>query len=206
MPKYLSVTETAKLVRAALKKSFPKTKFSVRSDSYAGGASIRINWVDGPRVAEVDSIAQQYKGGDFDGMIDLKTNHSSWLSPDGSAMIAKDFGTAGSRGSRPGTENEQPHADAELVSFGADFIFCERKISLSLALEAQKLVVTYWGGVETVPELKETESFGWWFVNDSDAWKPVRADLDGNGCRGYYDWQSQIRRAAEKPETFARAN
>jgi len=31
---YLSVTETAKLIRAALKRSFPRTKFSVRSRSY----------------------------------------------------------------------------------------------------------------------------------------------------------------------------
>ena len=45
---YLSCAETAKLVRAALKKAFPGVKFSVKSSVYSMGASIRVGWTDGP--------------------------------------------------------------------------------------------------------------------------------------------------------------
>jgi hypothetical protein len=80
---YMSVTDTAKLVRAALKKAFPGVKFSVRSSSYSMGASIDVSWEDGPRKADVDQIIKAYSGSDFDGMIDLKTSNSHWLYPDG---------------------------------------------------------------------------------------------------------------------------
>ena len=43
-PRYLSAVETARLVRKALKARFPDVRFSVRSDSYAGGASVRVGW------------------------------------------------------------------------------------------------------------------------------------------------------------------
>jgi hypothetical protein len=72
-----SVTETAAELRKALKRTFPTVRFSVRSSSYAGGASIRIHWTDGPTAQEVDRIAQVFSGADFDGMQDLKTYHDS---------------------------------------------------------------------------------------------------------------------------------
>jgi hypothetical protein len=42
--KYLTTAETASLVRAALKDSFPGVKFSVRSHVYSGGSSIRVSY------------------------------------------------------------------------------------------------------------------------------------------------------------------
>ena len=39
---YLSAAETAVLIRKALAKSFPGTKFYVRSETYSGGASIDV--------------------------------------------------------------------------------------------------------------------------------------------------------------------
>lgn len=70
--KYLTVTETAKLVRAALKESFPGVKFSVRSDKYSGGASIRARWTDGPNQKQVESVISCFAGSYFDGSIDYK--------------------------------------------------------------------------------------------------------------------------------------
>ena len=49
---YISTTDAAKLIREALKTSFPCVKFSVRSSLYA----IRIYWTDGPTDAQVNSI------------------------------------------------------------------------------------------------------------------------------------------------------
>lgn len=70
--KYVSVADTAKLIRKVLKEQFPGQKFSVRSNSYSGGASIRVNWVDGPSRKAVEAAVSYYKGATFDGMIDLK--------------------------------------------------------------------------------------------------------------------------------------
>src|SRR5688572_13905549 len=65
--RYLSCAETAKLVRVALKAAFPGVRFSVRSDNYAGGASMRVRWFDGPAAPQVEAVAKDYQGGDFDG-------------------------------------------------------------------------------------------------------------------------------------------
>jgi Large polyvalent protein associated domain 29 len=72
MTKYLSVAETAKLLRSALKESFPSVKFSVRSSSYAGGASINVSYTDGASFDDVNSVCKQFEGAYFDGMIDYQ--------------------------------------------------------------------------------------------------------------------------------------
>lgn len=70
--KYLSCAETAVLVRAALKEAFPGVKFSVRSSTYSMGASIYIRWTDGPNAAQVEAVANVFKGSYFDGGIDFR--------------------------------------------------------------------------------------------------------------------------------------
>ncbi|MCK5548164.1 MAG: hypothetical protein KAI64_04065, partial [Thermoplasmata archaeon] len=51
---WLPAKDVAKLVRGVLKKMFPETKFSVRTNTYSGGASIDVGWWDGPRTQDVD--------------------------------------------------------------------------------------------------------------------------------------------------------
>jgi hypothetical protein len=100
--RYLTCAETAKLVRAALRAEFPGVKFSVRSSTYAGGASIDVSWIDGPQWDAVQAVCGLYEGASFDAMQDLKSYHSSILStPDG----------------------------AEEVRFGADFVQAHRRLS-----------------------------------------------------------------------------
>lgn len=116
---YLTCADTAKLLRAALKSNFPGVKFSVRSSVYSGGASIRVNWIDGPFIKEVDPIAQRYAGATFDGSIDLKEYHTDLVHFDGEEM-------------------------PRLVRFGSDFVFTDRDLSPEyqayLAAEAQKIL------------------------------------------------------------------
>lgn len=132
-PRYLSAAETAKLVRRALKEAFPGQKFSVRSDTYSGGASIDVKWTDGPRRATVEAVAKQYQGGGFDGSIDLMHYATHYLRPDGRVLLAHDSGTEGSRGYVPAQDNRDLATvlpdDVEEVRFGADFIFCTRELS-----------------------------------------------------------------------------
>ena len=74
---YISCADTAKFIRVALKDSFPGIKFSVRSRSYAGGASIDVEWSDGPAYKAVAEVAKVFEGSTFDGMIDLRSYHTS---------------------------------------------------------------------------------------------------------------------------------
>ena len=67
----------AKNIRTELKRAFPGVKFSVRSDSYAGGNAVRISWTDGPTSEQVEKIADKYSGGSFDGMTDCYNHRRS---------------------------------------------------------------------------------------------------------------------------------
>lgn len=74
---YISCVDTAKLIRKTLKAAFPKQKFSVVSDQYSMGASIRVRWIDGPTVKLVEEKIGHFHGASFDGMIDLKSYHAT---------------------------------------------------------------------------------------------------------------------------------
>lgn len=70
--RYITAAETAKLVRKALKESFPDVKFSVRSHNYSGGASLTVAWTDGPNIKQVESVTCRFQGSYFDGQFDYK--------------------------------------------------------------------------------------------------------------------------------------
>ena len=74
--KYERTADTAKIIRKVLKVEFPGVKFSVRSSVYAGGASIRVNWTDGPFTEAVDAKVKSFAGGSFDGMTDSMSYHA----------------------------------------------------------------------------------------------------------------------------------
>jgi len=69
--------KTAKAIRKVLKNNFPNTKFSVRSESFAGGDSVNISWTDGTTSKRVKDKVRKFQYGHFNGMIDLyeSTNH-----------------------------------------------------------------------------------------------------------------------------------
>jgi hypothetical protein len=125
-PRRLDVTETAKLVRAQLKQAFPGQKFKVKSDRYAGGSSIRVDWTDGPTMKEVDAVVAVFAGSRFDPMIDLKTYNRHWLNPDGTVSIAH---SGGQGSTNPDYFGDAPTPNSELVSLGGDHILTQRQTS-----------------------------------------------------------------------------
>ncbi len=143
--KLLSCSETAKIIRKALNCTFPGHKFSVRSRSYAGGASIDINWTDGPTTKEVEAITHQFESRGFDGMIDLAYSIKHWLLPDGTTKIAYSEGTSGSGGVYHPIQNEKPHPKAILIRFGSNYIIEQRAISPARLAEAIEIVAQKYG-------------------------------------------------------------
>jgi len=64
----------ASCIRKDLKNHFPTVKFSVTSQSFSGGDSVRIRWENGPTHESVNKIVIKYQYGKFDGMTDCYDN------------------------------------------------------------------------------------------------------------------------------------
>lgn len=122
----ISPTDTAKLIRVQLKAKFPKVKFSVKTSVYSGGSSINIKWTDGPTGEMVEKICKPYAGSGFDGMTDYKYSVDAWLLPTGEAYMRRIEAHHGCDG-----ETIEAQLDGSIpVSFSADFVFCDRSISM----------------------------------------------------------------------------
>ncbi len=69
----------AKNIRTELRAAFPGVKFSVTSEVYSGGCSIRVGWEDGPTVKQVEAIADKYAEGIFNSMEDIyESSRDPW--------------------------------------------------------------------------------------------------------------------------------
>lgn len=199
--RWIDTAEVAKLLRARLKREFPATKFSVRISRYAGGSSIRVAWTDGPTDTIVRPIVKEYDGGGFDGSIDMSYEWSNWLLPDGSAIVAVNRGTAGSRGYDTGEVNEKPHPDAELVRFCCKYLSTDREVSLELARKCAAQVADYYG-VPT-PELVAPSRNGWGTWDFADPAIRHTSPIIG-GSSHEHGWGTLIRQAAEDASRFRR--
>lgn len=65
-----TVAQCAAAIKAELKSAFPSVKFSVRSESFSGGNSVDISWIDGVTDEQVRAITDKYQFGHFDGITD----------------------------------------------------------------------------------------------------------------------------------------
>ena len=81
-----TLVAAAKNLRSQLRLAFPGHKFSVTTDRFSGGDSLRVSWTDGPAVSRVEAIASQYKAGGFNGYDDIyEYNRSAWAQAFGDA-------------------------------------------------------------------------------------------------------------------------
>jgi hypothetical protein len=160
--KYYSTTETAKLVREALKGfkfQYPGVKFSVRSHLYAGGSSIQVGWTDGPLAREVDAVVKRFEGATFDGMIDLKS-----------------YVTA--------TETDEDGQTVK-VSYGADWVFTNREMSEEAAAVAAEVLRDYYGpGWDLLGGPDRAVAVRKYFWNGT--WRGLAGLLPDNWYRGKY--------------------
>ncbi|MBF4622624.1 LPD29 domain-containing protein [Clavibacter sp. VKM Ac-2542] len=58
----MNTKDVAKLVCAELRNRFPGVKFSVRCGTGTGSSFIDCHWIDGPSVAQVDTVTRGYEG------------------------------------------------------------------------------------------------------------------------------------------------
>lgn len=74
---WLRTGEVSRNLRAMLKVEFPGVKFSVSSNSYSGGDSARVKYVDGPAYGKVNRVVGKFGTKNFDGMQDLEEDCST---------------------------------------------------------------------------------------------------------------------------------
>lgn len=156
--RFIGVAEMAKILKKELRHNFPDVKFSVKSDSYSGGSSINVEYTDGVAFDKVDSIARNYAGKGFDGMIDMSYFHYLYLNKDGFLRTHKSEGTTDSMGVSPSYENKLPEG-AIMVETSHPYIFTRRNISNEVKMKASKdlakLMDKKWNGLtENVMEFK----------------------------------------------------
>jgi hypothetical protein len=161
---YISLKDTAVLVRKALKARFPSTKFSVRGKSYAGGANLTVGWTDGPSVGEVEAVTNLFVAGRFNAMIDMAYSAYHWLLPDGTIRFA---GTS-SDGFDAGTVDKAtpPVPGATMVHFASDYVHTRRTETFALVSRAVGRVLKARGS-DLTPEDVITPAFGngWTFTD-----------------------------------------
>ena len=131
--KYINTVETAKIVKKILNDYWPDIKWSVRSDKYAGGSSLKVKWTDGPTEGQVKEITDYFEGASFDGMIDLKS------------YVKK-------------IELDE-NGDEINVSYGPDYIFPSRKTSENFVKQVAKVVIDYYNLDESLLQ-KVKENYG----------------------------------------------
>ncbi|ETW10894.1 hypothetical protein ATO8_19894 [Roseivivax marinus] len=156
-PVSVGLTDTAKLIRGALKAKFPRTKFSVRTSRFSGGTSIDISWTDGPTAELVDSITGPFQSGGFDGMIDMAFSVGGWLYPDGTAAFRETSGTEGSAGMVPAAAGEPGTDGAIPVRFGGKYVHTRRETTLA---HMQRTLTSYaarWPGCPLAEAIKAGE-------------------------------------------------
>lgn len=133
--RYIDAADVAKMIRKNLKSRFPGVKFSVRTSKYSGGASVDVRWFDGPTQREVEEVVKRYQGATFDGMTDLKEYLES--------VVAREDGTP------------------ELVRFGADFVFAERRYSPDFLRGVAARVAREWGLDAPEVLVSDFDGSGW---------------------------------------------
>lgn len=82
MSERASATDSAKLLKATLRKTFPATVFSVRMSRGTAYGSVTVSWTDGPTASRVDAVCAPFVGKTFDGMDD-STHYTRNVMPDG---------------------------------------------------------------------------------------------------------------------------
>lgn len=147
---YLSVTETAKILRKELRAAFPNVKFYVQKS----GNSIRVKWVDGPTESEVDAVSSMFAGEGFDGMIDMRYSIDAYVK-NGRIVGTRSSGTVGSGGAH--SAHDDAIEGAELVHFLSSFIFTERIHSIEHVTRVVTAVAMATG--EELPEIVHSDAY-----------------------------------------------
>lgn len=119
--------EASKMLKAELRKQYPRAKFSVRLSRW----TIQVHYTDGPPIEDVKRIARGYEGKGFDGMIDLEYGYDHHLCAVHGMLQTGSQGTEDSRGVRPAFRDRPCCDRAEAVNLCTDYVFVERDLSLA---------------------------------------------------------------------------
>ena len=87
-PRRLSAAESSRLLKKALRRDFPLTRFSVRMSRGTGYGNCHVAWTEGPTGDEVRSVTEHFCGRGFDGMTDSTTYRNAVVDVNGEACLS----------------------------------------------------------------------------------------------------------------------
>lgn len=120
--RYIKSTEVAVLIRRDLANKYPGFKFSVKTEKYSGGATIKVAWEDGPTSTEVQELLFKYASVRTSLRMDDSVDYvRHWLV--GGDIVASDT---------------EPAPGAEPVMLGSSHVICNRHISYDFTMECLK--------------------------------------------------------------------
>ncbi len=154
---YETAAQTAKRIRKILKIKFPGIKFSVRSKTYAGGSSVNVKWMDGPRDEKVQEAVQWLESAEFDSMTDLKTYTPPTFVTDAGWLYR--------------------------VS-GAGYIFCGRNLSDEKQAEMENRVRDFFTAEESERILGGPHAWHWINKLDAEAYAKEDENAATSGGKG----------------------
>jgi len=124
--RHLQPKEVAALMRKLLKHHYPRQKFSVRTKTFAGGASVDVHYQGGPNRHEVERLVNTLQFARFDSMTDYGYAAKLWVNMEtGEAVTAYEEQTH----SNPhGPTNRRcPGLDYELCTAGKLYVGVDRE-------------------------------------------------------------------------------
>ena len=102
-------------------------RFAVRASTYPGSAALDVAWTGRPSTQAVEAVVNRFADARLDSGPELKIRVLHWLPLDGTVAVASNEGTQASQGLIPPERTWMPQADAELVHFAPDHVFCTRR-------------------------------------------------------------------------------
>lgn len=178
--RYITRTESNKIIRKQLKAAFPNVKFSVRG--YGGSTYIR--WIDGPSRKQVEAMTRWAEGSSFDGMTDCASSNPAVSAVEG----APDMVTAEEIAKLAGGLDVP-------VAMLCDYVFTERTISeegLANVLRAIENI-----GV-TVPRTASGAID--WYASEGACLASARLGLGSNSVPNFYALINAVSVAQCSPE------
>lgn len=147
MTPYIDAADVARILRLLLKRKWPATKFEVVTHKYAGGASIRVFYIDGPPYLDVKTLCCDLEGSTFDAMTDLRSSRYIHIDADVYRAALK---------REPPVSDDTPPGVKVITAYGlANYVFVDRDYSVPVLREALahvrcKYADVYQGEIEIV--------------------------------------------------------
>lgn len=174
--KRYSAAEVGSLARARLARLWPGHLFYVTTQTYSGGASMHVKWIDGPSLKEVEAVTRMYADRQVMDNTDYSAGIGHWMQPDGTVTVR--YKSPNSE--HDGEKHDRPTPDAVAVDFATGHVHADRYLSREAAETIAAAVEAKTG---TRPKVVDSQAW----MNKTRQIACADFDIEGSNDRSRYD-------------------